>query len=940
MMRINISKFSPKGLLGWLKGIEGSRIVLVSAILLSIASISYCFANDFIVTYGDSESHLNISKRVVDSITPGFAQLGGIWLPIPHLLMLPFIKFDFLWRTGLAGSIVSGLGYVVASLYLYKTLFLITKNKLASIVGASVFMLNPNVLYMQSTPMTEVLLIAFFALSSYYFIRFLHGINQTESILLSAFFGFCSVLTRYDGWFLVVLEAGCIFLYYFPWGKIPYTYSRLKSYLTSVEWSKMEGLVFMFSTLAFFGIALWLVWDFLILGDPLFFTHSEFSAKSQQNEWLSRGQLPGYHHILLSFLYYFVTAMSNAGIIVFAMAIVGLAYFLSSNDGKNKYIIGLVLGAPFIFNVITQFLGQSVIFIPHLTPIGFDWRLFNVRYGVMTVPLVSILIGYLFFRVKPSAKLLVLFLMVVQLGLYGIGYSKVISWEDGVNGLSAAKRPDAERWIKSNYDFGNVLMDDYARTISVVRSGVPMQNMIYIGNKPYWQESLVEPEKYARWVVMQRDDSVWKELWDNPAKQARLYKYFEKAYTSPEILIFRRQSTQIVERKQQFWNFQCIDTMKYSRDQARGLAASSNLKNVIDTELNLIVDSGATCVSLGTPYDEEFVPYLSAWVQAARARNLKVWFRGNMSGWEGWFGYKKFLDYSQHNEGVRSLITKHPELFKEGDIFTPAPEPENGMIGDPRFSEVSKEKFFEFLPSSYDNCQKSFLEIKVEVSCGYFSFNGDIASQVVTKDLLVKIGDVLVIDHYVKTAERLSADIKALHDKFGGSIVLGEFGGPIPGIHGEMTEEQQANYIDEVMAGLYAQKDILLGMNYWVLNGGSTSLVNESDMSPRAAYKSLRSYFAPAQVSGVVTDVFGNPVKGVRLVSDEYNAETETNLLGEYTLILPAKKAKVRLEDDNWSNDKVNELTLESNRRTVVNYTVEPKHPSLKYRFMKWIKFR
>ena len=67
-----------------------------------------------------------------------------------------------------------------------------------------------------------------------------------------------------------------------------------------------------------------------------------------------------------------------------------------------------------------------------------------------------------------------------------------------------------------------------------------MQNIIYIGNKPYWEESLKEPEKHARWIIMQKSDVVWSTILNDPDTSGRLYKYFEKAYTSPEILVFKR----------------------------------------------------------------------------------------------------------------------------------------------------------------------------------------------------------------------------------------------------------------------------------------------------------------------------------------------------------------------------------------------------------------
>ena len=175
----------------------------------------------------------------------------------------------------------------------------------------------------------------------------------------------------------------------------------------------------------------------------------------------------------------------------------------------------LILGVPFIFNVVTLFLGQSVIFIPHLTPVGFEWRLFNVRYGVMFVPFVAFFFSSLFFKLKTQGKLFLIGLIFCQIMLYIIGYSKVISLADGEVGLSHAKRPNAEQWIAQHYDGGLVLLDDYARTISILRSNIPMQSIIYIGNKPYWEESFYQPEKYARWIVMQKDDAVWKGMNEN-----------------------------------------------------------------------------------------------------------------------------------------------------------------------------------------------------------------------------------------------------------------------------------------------------------------------------------------------------------------------------------------------------------------------------------------
>src|SRR5271168_3101638 len=94
-----------------------SVALLLTAI--SCAAASYVYLHGYTLYYGDAEAHLNIARRVIDSRTPGPEQLGTVWLPLPHLLMLPFVWNDRLWKTGLAGIFPSAASFVVAGLALF-----------------------------------------------------------------------------------------------------------------------------------------------------------------------------------------------------------------------------------------------------------------------------------------------------------------------------------------------------------------------------------------------------------------------------------------------------------------------------------------------------------------------------------------------------------------------------------------------------------------------------------------------------------------------------------------------------------------------------------------------------------------------------------------------------------------------------------------------------
>src|SRR4051812_50181997 len=85
-------------------------LLAVFASLVSTASFLHFYSQDKVLLYGDAVAHINIARRVFDSQFPGLAQLGTVWLPLPHLLMLPFIVNDRLWSSGIGGAPASGAG--------------------------------------------------------------------------------------------------------------------------------------------------------------------------------------------------------------------------------------------------------------------------------------------------------------------------------------------------------------------------------------------------------------------------------------------------------------------------------------------------------------------------------------------------------------------------------------------------------------------------------------------------------------------------------------------------------------------------------------------------------------------------------------------------------------------------------------------------------------
>lgn len=287
------------------------------------------------------------------------------------------------------------------------------------------------------------------------------------------------------------------------------------------------------------------------------------------------------------------------------------------------------------------------------------------------------------------------------------------------------------------------------------------------------------------------------------------------------------------------WDVQSIDTMKYSRDRARETLKGVLTEKEIAQQVEDIAKTGATHVAIGTPYDEEFTPVMKLWVEAARKHNLNVWFRGNFSGWEGWFEYKE-IDKPTHIAKTKAFIENNPDLFEDGDIFTSCTECENGHkveYGNPQDIAAHRD----FLLEEYEITKQAFAKINKDVRSNFYSMNGDLALAMMDSETTLAFDGIVVIDHYVKEPEQLANDIRTLAKQSGGTIILGEYGAPIPDIHGVMTDEEQMLWVKESLHAV-SQIPEVGGVNYWTNKDSSTAIWDKNGKA-KWAVGILMQYF-------------------------------------------------------------------------------------------------
>ena len=175
-------------------------IVGAGAAIAALAAAIVYANHGLTLSHYDGRAHLVVARRIADSLTPGWHQIGAVWLPLPHLLNLVPVQWDWAYRTGASAIAISILSMGVSGYACARLLLRATGSYLAGAAAAALLVTNVNVLYLHATPMTEPLLLALAFLSVERLDAWLRDPGMSSVTPGVAIFLLC--LTRYEGWML------------------------------------------------------------------------------------------------------------------------------------------------------------------------------------------------------------------------------------------------------------------------------------------------------------------------------------------------------------------------------------------------------------------------------------------------------------------------------------------------------------------------------------------------------------------------------------------------------------------------------------------------------------------------------------------------------------------------------------------------------------------
>lgn len=491
------------------------------AVSLLVIMIAYWHFSDLGLTtrYADTRAKLNMARRIFDSPTPGFGQIGGVWLPLPVLLMLLTAWIKPLYTSGLSGSLVAMLAYAGTCVMLFAI-----GRRLAGAAGglcmAVMFGANPHVLYVYSTPMTEPLLMTGIVALTLSLMRLEENPRHIARLTELAGTALICTLIRYEGWLLLGVVT---------------CYLVVILLRAGARRDEIQARAVAFLALAAQGVFLWLLWETIIFNNPLYFATSKYSAHvidvlyygyTENVGSIARSVHTYLDAMLISFP---VWALVLAGL---GLTVQGWRIWKQRGSGLASTVL---LGIP-VFFIFSLYRGQAAIYLAQ----DADDLHYNIRYGLVSAPLIAVFgglgiamsVGQLR-RLRlppvlvsvPAAIALALALLVPAWGRISSGDLEILR----DRGATYSKEREATAaWLRENYDSGRVMMEVFKNNDIVFASQISQRRFVTEANLELWEAALDHPETTVRWVFMsdRKDDAVRQRLMENPD----FHRYYERRF--------------------------------------------------------------------------------------------------------------------------------------------------------------------------------------------------------------------------------------------------------------------------------------------------------------------------------------------------------------------------------------------------------------------------
>ena len=464
----------------------GSEVV--AAALVCVTAWSLVVGSHAQLLHFDAKAHLLVARRVLDSLTPGWTQLGAVWLPLPHILNVLPSTSDYLYRSGLFASLLGLVSFVGGVIALGRAAARVTGDRWAGAVAMAVPVLNPGWLYLQATPMTEPLFLGLVGGLVLFTVRWRMDGRERDLVAAAVFSGL-ACLVRYEAW---PIAAGAALVACARDGR-PWSREAL------TRWAPIMLGIGLVGPVLLFGLHSW------IATERTFYVIDAGNLTEERGSVVRAGGL-----LVAGMVQAFGWPLAAAGCA--ALLLVAMRW------RDPLHAVAAACAGPVLVTFTAYLAGHPV----------------KARYALLLAPAMGLALAAVT-RGRRTLQLAALALVALQV-FEAPDPLPVLKEATRDRAAVLERRPFIEAF-RHQYRGGRLLASMGSTAPVLFETQLPLREVVHEGNGHYWESAVVDPARYVAWILIADGDAL---------DQVRTYRHafpegFSPVWRAAGLTLYARQ---------------------------------------------------------------------------------------------------------------------------------------------------------------------------------------------------------------------------------------------------------------------------------------------------------------------------------------------------------------------------------------------------------------
>ncbi|HWQ41808.1 MAG TPA: glycosyltransferase family 39 protein [Desulfosporosinus sp.] len=441
--------------------------------------------------HGDGISRVANAFYVLYSRDPHLGAIGFVWNPLPSMVDMVFLLL-YPWIPAMATKGISGL--LMSAIFASLTASVLARAfiqrglpRWCAVVFPLLFSLNPMIFLFGFNGLSDAPFIFFLILCITSFLNWLDK-NQLGDLVVSSFALAMAFWCRYEAVpFGFSMFLGCVIAtILFHKEETPPDQGQFR-----YKWSRTEGVLSVIAPPLCYSMIVWLLLNWVIMGNPLNFLNGEYTNLDQIQGHLS---LPMYAAMFHNPINSSIFALKK--ISVFSSPLISILLLRLLNRRLLQWdtliLLGMIVSIPML-QIVMLITGSTLgwlRYFMYVLPVSVAWLPYELsklkRKWQIIIPLMAMLVNYGILSYAITQRSIAPDENTFLQNTFGNRSTVYYDWKEYI---------EIAKYLDDNYPQDTILTDSYSTFFIILQSRFPKR--FYISSDYYFKEAISNPKNFG-----------------------------------------------------------------------------------------------------------------------------------------------------------------------------------------------------------------------------------------------------------------------------------------------------------------------------------------------------------------------------------------------------------------------------------------------------------